>query len=112
GLGKNHRGDLARTTGGTPIKTVRHSTDSLDIQTVCEPAPPKGTHTQLPNFEDLDLRMAPRLRPQWGEKAIEFCKGKIYAIEQSRTPIPNSQEIIAAYKRRIKAVKKFMVGEL
>ena len=74
------------------------------------PEAPKP-HTQVPNFEPLDLRMAARLRPAWGEKAIDTCKGKIYALEQSRNPIPNRQEVIAAYKQRIKDVKKWMVGE-
>jgi hypothetical protein len=69
------------------------------------------THT-VPVFEELDSRTFARLRPKQGEEMIEFCKQRIYAVEQSRTPVLNRAEIIVAYKQRIKAVKNWMAGQL
>lgn len=69
------------------------------------------THT-VPVFEKLDTRMVARLRPKAGEGMIEFCKGKIYALEQSRNPAPNRAEVIAAYKQRIKNVRNWVAGQL
>lgn len=72
---------------------------------------PPNTHT-VPEFEPLDKKTVARLRPALGEKMIELCKQKIFAIEQSRDPIPNSLEVIVAYKRRIKDVKHWVAGQL
>lgn len=76
---------------------------------VCEAKP---THPPIPRFEELDRKMAPRLRPQYGDKAIELCKEKIFAQENKRPPAANAKEVIAAYKARIREIKKWQAGEL
>lgn len=78
--------------------------------TECVPAP--ATHQGIPQFEPLDLKCAPRLRTGIGEKMIDLCKEKIYATEFKNPPPPNGREIIAAYKKRIRDVKKWIAGEL
>jgi hypothetical protein len=70
-----------------------------------------NTHT-IPKFEPLDPKMFMRLRPKLAENIIERCKGQIYSIEQSRTPVPNAAEIIGAYKARIKETRNWAAGQL
>jgi hypothetical protein len=74
--------------------------------------PAAATHTGIPQFEPLDLRCAPRLRPKLGEQMIDLAKEKIYAEENRRPLRANAKDVIAAYKARIKAVKKWIAGEL
>jgi hypothetical protein len=41
---------------------------------------------------------------------IERAKTRIHAMEQSRNPLPNQKEIIAAYKQRIRDIRNWMDG--
>ena len=77
----------------------------------CVAPAPKPTHTG-PEFEPLDRKVVQRLRPKLGEQMIDRFKEKIFALENSRSPMPNRADLVAAYKQRIKAVKNWMAGEL
>jgi len=65
----------------------------------------------LPKFEALDDKMFARARRIEGEKQIEYFKEKIFGLENSRKPATNQTDVIAAYKQRIREVKKWMAGE-
>jgi hypothetical protein len=72
-----------------------------------EPPPPK-----IPKFERLDAGMWPKDRLKVGSQMIETLKEKIHALDNTRTPVKNSAEIIAAYRARIKEIKGWMVQEV
>jgi hypothetical protein len=110
GGGKNGSGEVAKTghLKETPKENGRHRDKE------CVPAGPTRavSHTPLPRFEVLDLKMAHRLRKPWADEAIETLKGKIFRLENSRQPLPNQKEIISAYKQRVRDIKDWMNGEL
>lgn len=70
--------------------------------------PPPG----MPSFEPLDRSEFMGKRSKQGEKMIDLAKEKIFALEHARPPKPNAAAMIAAYKARIRDVKKWMAGEL
>ncbi len=69
------------------------------------------TH-RIPSFEELDRKVVIRKRPELGNSMIERCQARINALQQSRQPVAGAKEAVAAYRQRIKDVKKWMAGEL
>jgi hypothetical protein len=110
GGGKNGSGEVAKT--GHLKETLKEKGRLGDKE--CEPRGPTRavSHTPLPQFEPLDLKMAHRLRKDWGNDVIEGLKQKIYRMENSRQPLANQKEIIVAYKSRIRDIKDWMAGEI
>jgi hypothetical protein len=100
-----------------PVSTEADCRLRRDSEGVLEPL---EVHTHIadkkealmPEFEPLDRKCAPRLRPKIAEEMIEYCKGKILAVETARTPQPMAKEQISAYRARIKAVKAWSAGAL
>ncbi|HXC36821.1 MAG TPA: hypothetical protein VNV43_13160 [Candidatus Acidoferrales bacterium] len=110
GGGKNGSCEVAKTghLKETPKENRRHG----DKECV-RPGPTRAaSHTPLPRFEPLDVKMAHRLRKPWGDDVIERLKSKIFRMENARQPLANQKEIIAVYKSRISEIKDWMTGEL
>ena len=108
-------GETRRELPVSPEANCHHKRDSEGVRGTSE----VHTHIadgkeapKLPEFEPLDRKCAPRLRPKLGEDMIEFCKGKILALETARTAQPCAKERIAAYRARIKDVKAWAAGAL
>ena len=110
GGGRNGSGEVAK--AGHFKETPKENRRLRDKE--CVPAGPTRavSHTPLPRFEPLDLKMAHRLRKSWADEAIENLKGKIFRLENSRQPLPNQKEIISAYKARVRDIKDWTNGEL
>jgi hypothetical protein len=69
--------------------------------------PPK-----LPKFERLDPKAFDREREKIGNRLIETCREKIFALENTRTPVKGRAEIVSAYRARIKEIKAWQNREL
>ena len=117
-FGSEPKKTSAESRSGLPVSPEADFHHKRDSEGVLEP---KEVHThipvekeapKLPEFEPLDRKCAPRLRPKLGEDMIEWCKGKILALETARTAQPFAKERIAAYRARIKDVKAWAAGAL
>lgn len=75
--------------------------------TASPPPPPK-----LPKFDRLDPKAFDREREKIGNRMIETCKEKIYAVENTRTPVKGRADIVAAYRARIKEIKAWQNREV
>jgi hypothetical protein len=108
--GKNGSGEAAKT--GHSKETPKENGSNGEHE--CgRPGPTRtGSHTPLPRFEPLDLKMAHRLRKSWGDDVIEKLKEKIYRLENSRQPLPNQKDIVGAYKQRVRDIKDWITGEI
>jgi hypothetical protein len=65
----------------------------------------------IPKFEALDAGMWAKDRIKWGDKQISYLGEKIYGLQNSRKAATNQTDVIAAYKQRIRDIKKWMAGE-
>jgi len=108
GGGKNGSGEAAK---AVPFKeTPKEIRRQGEQECVPGATARAGSHSPIPKFEPLDQKMIVRLRQKHGPEMIDRHKERIYAMENSRRPLPNQKEIIALYRQRIRDIKNWMDG--